>query len=169
MLNWLIGSIILNFILGTTAYYCYDTVKSVKKQAKAAEEEAQLNIEKIKEDAKEAIKKALSVKQKAMEKEKQSQQQKDELQVNTQKALKKLLQINENCIKSHVLTLQALKSKYVKITDLNTAREKLEQKTKNKLLRRFEKFEKELLKEVEGSKITQETIEDAFTELRHNQ
>jgi len=89
-----------------------------------------------------------------------------ELQQKIQNVLNYVFEKNKNCIESNLKTLAALKSKYVKAFDLENERSNLNEKSKQNLLERFEELEKEIINEIQSSKITKEIVEKSFSEIK---
>jgi hypothetical protein len=98
--------------------------------------------------------------------EKQTKKDMIELQQKVERVLSIIIEKNKNCIESNYRTLQALKSKYVRVFDLENERCNLNEKSKQKLLEHFEEFEKKIKKEIQSSEISQQIIEKAFSEIK---
>jgi len=102
----------------------------------------------------------------AQESEKQTKNDMIELQQKIQNVLNDVFEKNKNCIESNLKTLNALRSKYVKVFDLENERVNMNEKNKQKLLEHFEEFEKKIIDEIQSSKITKEIVEKSFSEIK---
>ena len=102
----------------------------------------------------------------AQESEKQTKNDMIELQQKIQNVLNDVFEKNKNCIESNLKTLDALRSKYVKVFDLENERSNLNEKNKQKLLEHFEEFEKKIIDEIQSSKITKEIVEKSLSEIK---
>jgi len=89
-----------------------------------------------------------------------------ELQQKIQNVLNYVFEKNKNCIESNLKTLQSLRSKYVKVFDLENERVNMNEKSKQKLLEHFEEFEKKIIDEIQSSKITKEIVEKSLSEIK---
>ena len=102
----------------------------------------------------------------AQQSEKQTKKDMLELQQKVQNVLNNAFEKNKKCIESNLKTLNALRSKYVKVFDLENERVNMNEKNKQKLLEHFEEFEKKIIDEIQSSKITKEIVEKSFSEIK---
>jgi len=120
----------------------------------------------IKHEFDEQLRKEEDLRISSQQLEKQTKKDIIELQQKVESVLKIMIEKNKKCIESNLRTLQSLKSKYVKVLDLQNERRNLNEKSKQKLLEHFEEFEKEIKNEIQNSEITKEIVEKSFSEIK---
>jgi hypothetical protein len=138
----------------------------VKKNKARYEARLQKAIIQIRHEFEKEFKKEKELRMAAQQSEEKTKNDMTELQQKIQNVLNDVFEKNKNCIESNSKTLAALKSKYVKVFDLENERSNLNEKNKQKLLEHFEEFEKKIIDEIQNSKITKEIVEKSLSEIK---
>ena len=175
------ASILMNIIFIT---FAYDYLKKLKKFRERISKfrtktrqlfkknklkydiKLQKAINRIKREFEEQLKKEEELRISAQQAEKQTKNDMIELQQKVERILNIMIEKNKKCIESNFRTMQALKSKYIKVFDLENERANLNEKNKQKLLERFEELEKEIINEIQSSQLTKEIVEKSFSEIK---